>query len=1190
MPSLGISSLPSSFDYILEIEMKSAGTGGKSVELNEMQPGKSVKHRTSIFQVAKVKGFAKQKKEQASKVLTHIKKVGADGLQKSIQSAKTVLSKDQTDKHKLLLSPLTSFQFQLSVFFGYKTLQVVSADEVKLKIKRMLLDAETNAEAAALLVPVAEKKGEEKVMKQNWWTCCNMCTHSLLNPGIDFLFNRQQFYFVLISAYLLMFMSLIMLNYEAYGFPPPTCRSLTLDTYAKGRPGWTSADRNLHNDWSSTPRNLTMTEFSIIPTNINICASIPLLRGLDVFGLCRLFSLFTSELFDVITASLAFAFLSKYILFIFHICIPTIIHRHTKPNMMTNIYTNVYLCAQMVYAAIVNFGVCNTAGILDTTRSYNFTFNEKRKCRNCRKKSQMCKDFFLYSLLLLVIFFFANMQMSSCARGLGNNDCFLWNGTRITSKADAILYYKNYSYVRGSSLHAIREDSLKSAKALCKPKKSEADIELCITKQKKVIYGNKVFHALRPYAGLMKTSYEECYQFQTNGYSVIVFSFWVLFILLNIFLHVGVFVSRIEYFNPGWTASKRRKWHKWKKQFNIFFHQRFLCVRQQMQGVIEKIARGISSCFCPMKYKKRKSNDYDIPENTVERMPFAFPPIVVIGIFIVIVALVAAFMNYWIWYNAIVVESIVGCAVPALRLAYPTAIHPATTNTSVLFRTIFKPCHRFIDVVEVESEIRAGQQIFRDRFNKVANDLVSKASKQIIDKQINETQGEILNNDYVSKEEIASLMDLAKTQTEDSHPGFIDRVLTSTSTISGGPASGGLTELIIESIFSELGRRLDVHFLKVKSVLQNEILGKLVLGKIVPIILQVYAQFGNVILVLCVLLRARSISRMMNKLYVIGMKQKEVIERCFLHETGTYTSSITEEDLHALTNKKPSVKRHNNIELFGFGKVNMSHLDAAKELTEEQQEDKREKWLEYKHIQDIHYFLPSFVVSQILSSIIQFWVIWFSTSVIYFAVILWVVHKIVIVPNIANGADQAYTFRSFTSQQDIEEGLNNLYTVTSNIVSMFFFPFLVKGVVLKYYGKHFSTMKNGIRAPKRFMIINGIQMVLLVPVTSILMIFRFTAAMSRALYLLGDMDKPFGIFDKLTSGWNSVIELMRIRAEFREKSYHAARRIRESEPVATDDMKLDLDDGSEKVGLNAVGAEISAEKFRNSWHTLATRK
>ena len=85
--------------------------------------------------------------------------------------------------------------------------------------------------------------------------------------------------------------------------------------------------------------------------------------------------------------------------------------------------------------------------------------------------------------------------MSSCARGLGNNDCFLWNGTRITSKVDATLYYKNFSYVKGSSLYAIREDSLNSAKALCKTKTSETDIELCIAKQKKEIYGKKLVHA-----------------------------------------------------------------------------------------------------------------------------------------------------------------------------------------------------------------------------------------------------------------------------------------------------------------------------------------------------------------------------------------------------------------------------------------------------------------------------------------------------------------------------------------------------------------------------------------------------------------------------------------------------------------------------------------------------------------------
>jgi len=292
--------------------MKSAGTGAKSVELHEVQPGKSAKHRTSIFQsnkIAKVKGFATQKKKQAAKVLTKIQKVGADGLQKSIQGAKQIISKDQTDKHKMLLSPLTSMKFQLSAFLGYKTLQVVSADEVKLKINRMLLDAETNADAAAILVPVAEKKGEVKVMNKNWWSCCNMCSHSTFNPGIDFLFNRQQFYFVLICAYLLMFVSLIMLNYEAYGFPPPTCGDLTLDAYVKGGPGWNSVERDLHNDWSSTTRNLTMTEFSIIPTNENICASKPLLQGLDVFGACRLFSLIGNM--DFSGASLATAFYSK---------------------------------------------------------------------------------------------------------------------------------------------------------------------------------------------------------------------------------------------------------------------------------------------------------------------------------------------------------------------------------------------------------------------------------------------------------------------------------------------------------------------------------------------------------------------------------------------------------------------------------------------------------------------------------------------------------------------------------------------------------------------------------------------------------------------------------------------------------------------------------------------------------------
>ena len=158
-------------------------------------------------------------------------------------------------------------------------------------------------------------------------------------------------------------------------------------------------------------------------------------------------------------------------------------------------------------------------------------------------------------------------------------------------------------------------------------------------------------------------------------------------------------------------------------------------------GCHGKNCKGVGKCFCK-KYKTDESSDYDVPEKIAEKMPFAFPPIVIIGLLIVTVALVAVFMNYWIWYNNVVVENILGCAVPALQLAYPTATHPATTNTSILFRGIFKPCHRLIDVVEVENEIRVGQQMFRDRFKNIADDLVSKASKQIVDRQINDTQGE----------------------------------------------------------------------------------------------------------------------------------------------------------------------------------------------------------------------------------------------------------------------------------------------------------------------------------------------------------------------------------------------------------------------------------------------------------------
>ena len=78
------------------------------------------------------------------------------------------------------------------------------------------------------------------------------------------------------------------------------------------------------------------------------------------------------------------------------------------------------------------------------------------------------------------------------------------------------------------------------------------------------------------------------------------------------------------------------------------------------------------------------------------------------------------------------------------------------------------------------------------------------------------------------------------------------------------------------------------------------------------------------------------------------------------------------------------------------------------------------------------------------------------------------------------------------------------------------------------------------------------------PVTFFVMISRVAAVSARSLYLLGDLDKPFGVFDTLTYGWRSVIESMRIRAEFGKRAYHKAREIREKGVKLADDGRIFL--------------------------------
>ena len=86
------------------------------------------------------------------------------------------------------------------------------------------------------------------------------------------------------------------------------------------------------------------------------------------------------------------------------------------------------------------------------------------------------------------------------------------------------------------------------------------------------------------------------------------------------------------------------------------------------------------------------------------------------------------------------------------------------------------------------------------------------------------------------------------------------------------------------------------------------------------------------------------------------------------------------------------------------------------------------------------------------------------------------------------------------------------------------------------------------------------------------MLTRVTAITLRAIYLLGDLDKPFGIFDTLTYGWKSIIESMRIRAEFRKRCYHTVKEIRET-PDDDDEIIED------ETLLSSINVNDRSKKF-----------
>lgn len=716
--------------------------------------------------------------------------------------------------------------------------------------------------------------------------------------------------------------------------------------------------------------------------------------------------------------------------------------------------------------------------------------------------------FYVLNYIAVVIYLYT--ATSNCHQGLNNNDCFLRNRTIVSTKKEATSFYQGYQYLFHQEHETIKAKAAKS---------SNESLE----------YTKEVLNSLKPIMGLMEENFDTCQGFQKNGDVAIVFGIWLVFNILFNISNVSILISMIEYLKPGFTILAKRK------------------VGQFKDGAFKK---------CP---SLRKASNVQ-----GKKLYFQFPPIVIAAVLLTVAGLAGIFAQYWSWQNDKISEPFERCLVPALKSVHGIAKDPKVTNSSQFLQQLLEPCPPYINYVDIENELLGRKTSFFRKFSELAKNLPAVEKAEIDELRASAVRS--ANEDELSPDMFAQIF--------------------------GASLDAGIADLIVKYIQSHVLKIVDNNFSQLKTLLANVIIGEIIVGSVIAEASMVWARLAKIILLLCLGLRAWSIYRMLNKMYVIGVRQCEVVERCFRHEEGVYDFPMDSRDLDALRGHEPKSKIiTNRWEILG-AEVQMPHCEVGT-LSEEEKRESHEKRLEYRHVQDVNYFLPGFLVSQLLGSIVQFWLLFIGITVLYILGFGMVVYKIVGKPANAGGGA-----RTFNTKEDWQEGLNALRIWVIAIFTSVAIPFFVKTIVLRQFGKYFTDRKNGIKAPKRFILINFLQMVscwsfflygqvlrktfleltkllcfsfsvsqiYLIPVTFFVMIARIAGVLFRSLYLLGDLDKPFGYFDTLTYGWNSIIESMRIRAEFRKRAYHKAKEIRGKNVKVKDNEVL-----------------LGEKRYKNSW-------
>ena len=120
----------------------------------------------------------------------------------------------------------------------------------------------------------------------------------------------------------------------------------------------------------------------------------------------------------------------------------------------------------------------------------------------------------------------------------------------------------------------------------------------------------------------------------------------------------------------------------------------------------------------------------------------------------------------------------------------------------------------------------------------------------------NKIAGAMQNGSAVANAKLEELRASAVSRSDALNPGPLDVIFDNIETVQ--TVSSGFAGAIIDMTRSKFQRFSNNNFNKLKSILGNKAIGKIIIGKIVASVVQAGSRFGQIVLVICAFLSLAS--------------------------------------------------------------------------------------------------------------------------------------------------------------------------------------------------------------------------------------------------------------------------------------------------------------------------------------------